>query len=1556
MLRRICTPMDFDNRTRIIWSWAHTHDWIIRSDAHIESQIFELYKEHKRTFFHQIKDLFKGKCRLCNHIDIKYDIRMQSEEKFFEPVDVAIDGKENYLKLQSNENSNFIYNNLNTLYSTYISTNNDDFFYKLIEDIGILTYMLTNATRYSDYILAIINFAKLRSSNSLTNTLLNGTIKESLVDYFKEVFGSFELQSSEDYFVEIREYLTKYDEIKNSAIYKKLYKFLMYALSMSLFSKIGLNFDAFGYSLLEKEAIKKKYYAGPDFIYCLLDTLTFLAERGEQCLKLGSMQPIFHSSRTYEEWIEKTVEIKRNANFLCNPEAMGFNRFSFIRDLKKAIETGTTIHNFATKPKSTDRLIVARILNELKLIEGTELTKSAAQKPREAPFSLCVASNSSTGKSTFSNILYHQFGKVTGLDTSPAFKYTRNANDDFWSGFNSTQWCTVLDDIAFLNPNAAAGCDKSMTEMLQVVNNVPFVPAQAALEDKGRTPFLCKLVIATTNTDHLNAQSYFSCPLAVQRRLPFVIGITPKPEFTKDRNFLDPSKIPYTEKGHYPDLWIIKVRRVIPHKENPKLATLVEVDTFDNIYKFTNWYSKEIIKFQDSQDKSTECEDNMSSVTICPDCYVPFHSCICEDDPNLQSMENISNTIETIENTYVDSLLNTESYYDTFFIYFNMFLIYLYFSSVFCVIRILYLDGYITRYIQRNTFNLKTTKFFLKKLGKKIHTKIGICKLTSSFAAILISGAGLYKLCKIALQHFTPSVSVQNAQSDEGKTPIITSTEKQNPWYKDTYVTTPFDTSNTITSTLSGNFQDFVNKIGNNCVYATMTYSRNGGTPSRNFKMVCLQGTQYITNNHSFPTDISNIVLTIIIEDPQKGINNNLTMNIFEHDITRFVEQDLCILNLTALPPKKSIIKFFPKQNFSGRFNGIYLQRLSDGSLRKTIVNSLNKVDNYPYKPLNRTIDTWMGKVTEPTVIGECGSLLIGQTPTGYAILGIHSAGAHNNVWSTQIHSKILDTMLKTLSTVNCGIEPKLNSLEYKRPLTTLHHKSVFRYIEEGSATVHGSFTGFRPKNSSKVIETPMIEHMLDDKYIIKHGPPVMSGWAPWRIAALEMVNPVVKIDTFVLDKCVSAFTRDIISKLDKDELNLIHILDDNTTVNGAAGVTYIDKINRNTSMGSPWKKCKKFFLTPYPTSDAPDGVKFVPEVYDRMQNIIDTYKESERARPLFCAHLKDEAVSFKKIMEQKTRVFTAAPVDWSLVVRKYLLSVVRVVQRNRFIFEAAPGTVAQSPEWAAIRTFITTFGNDRMIAGDYSKFDKRMPPCIILAAFKIIRNLCKEAGYTTDQLKVIDGIAADTSYPLVDFNGDLIQFYGSNPSGHPLTVIINSLANSLYMRYCYYQLNPDKEVISFQDNVKLMTYGDDNCMGVSKKIFWFTHTSIANCLAKVDIKYTMADKDAISVPYIHIDQISFLKRTWRWDNDVKGYLCPLEEDSINKMLTMWVPSKTISPEFQGVQVMTTATQEYFYYGKMIFEERRSFFLDVIRKMKWEPYVSESDFPTWDELYKRFWA
>jgi hypothetical protein len=243
------------------------------------------------------------------------------------------------------------------------------------------------------------------------------------------------------------------------------------------------------------------------------------------------------------------------------------------------------------------------------------------------------------------------------------------------------------------------------------------------------------------------------------------------------------------------------------------------------------------------------------------------------------------------------------------------------------------------------------------------------------------------------------------------------------------------------------------------------------------------------------------------------------------------------------------------------------------------------------------------------------------------------------------------------------------------------------------------------------------------------------------------------------------------------------------------------------------------------------------------------------------------------------------------------------------------------------------------------------MSPKEILAAFDIIIYFCQLSGnYSEEDIQIVRCIAEDTAFALVDFNGDLVQFYGSNPSGNPLTVILNSIVNSLRMRYVYFMLNPEHSVSTFKKNVNLMTYGDDNIMSVSRECDWFNHSSISETFATLNIVYTMADKESESVPFINIEDASFLKRTWRMDDNLKCFVAPLEEESIEKSLMVWTRSKSITKEVQGIDVISSALREYFWYGEKIYNEKLYLLKDLVKDLGWELWVQDSTFPTYSSL------
>jgi hypothetical protein len=115
-----------------------------------------------------------------------------------------------------------------------------------------------------------------------------------------------------------------------------------------------------------------------------------------------------------------------------------------------------------------------------------------------------------------------------------------------------------------------------------------------------------------------------------------------------------------------------------------------------------------------------------------------------------------------------------------------------------------------------------------------------------------------------------------------------------------------------------------------------------------------------------------------------------------------------------------------------------------------------------------------------------------------------------------------------------------------------------------------------------------------------------------------------------------------------------------------------------------------------------------------------------------------------------------------------------------------------------------------------------------------------------------------------------------------------------------------------------------------------------------------MADKEAESVPFLPMSQISFLKRNWVWNDELQTYLAPLDHESIEKMLMVWVRSKSISQEEQIMAVVNSAIREYFFYGRNIFEEKRILLYNMCKHLHLDNWFDGSSFPTWDDLVLTF--
>jgi len=1452
-----------------------------------------------------------------------------------------------------------------------------DHLVNLLESTVIFYYHMFTAKTFTARMMAIAAFAKMMQTK-LNNTQVAMMTLISVWEHLSKTSPDeeceFQLQAFEFPDIsDLRTFLNYYETFKSSKLYEKLYKFSMYALSLSLFDKVGINMDKCNMDKVAQEAIKKKYHFGLDFVHSLLDTVLFLCERGYQCLQSGSIEPIFHSELKYQEWFDTADKLIRNSKLLYTDTAgLQIDKFAYLADLKDTIEKGKSMRRLAARPE--DKILFNKILSSLEMAHDMECTKRNAMKDRPAPFPLLLYGGSSVGKSTLINVLFQQFGKLLNLSTQPEFKFTKNPNETFWSGHNPSQWCIVLDDIGFLNPTLGV-LDPTIGEMLSINNYVSYVTNQAELQDKGRCPVRAKFLIATTNTPHLNAHAYFSCPLAVQRRLPWIIDVRPKYCDPDKPGMLSSTLCPPTEPGTYPDYWIFVVRKVVP--ANPSLdarigarANIVDHATYNTMREFLTWFNQAVLDHEASQKKIAECGNNMAQVTLCSTCNIPSGWCTCMETQALEieapEPEESENEVVSISRTAMlkEYIQGTDAYEKIVLGYYGgLFGITSYSLPGLCA-DLSWGRGWKVKTLWESKHRLTLTRKAIGALGQVAYSSFSPTPWLSQAAVAVVAIIAAYKASSVIREHFfgpTPQGGVPSksylAQKREDKFGVY-----EHPYVERMQMNV--DDISPQTASNKGVDPSHTIKMIENAIYV-FTSLCEGVTRVTN--AVNVKGNVYMCNTHGIAPKTP-FYLTVTSTSGSGIVGNSNKILVSDTMVYRIPKSDFTFIQLRCRPPGRDLIPYFNRASYDGLLKGMYIGRDINGTVwHKEVANVRQGIDTFVSHGQKVTHPTWSGKVENPTDVGDCGAVLFSNTPAGHIILGIHTLGRDCDIRAIKISYEVLKEACEVFEQdpVESGYV-QVSAPSKERWISHMTPQSVVAGGNPGTANVVGSYVGeFKMRKQSCVAPTLIQATAVYHGYSVTHGAPDMSD-TPWLLALNDMTRPVTLLDEDILEHCVKS----IIDGTKNVSVKDVEVYDLKTAVNGRAGLKYCDKLNRKTSAGCPYKCPKTRFLYEVPSGPAEDLVMPTEEICNTMTEIENTYAARKRWHPVFSGNLKDEPVTLEKVAAKKTRVFTASPMAWTLVVRKHLLSVIVHMQTNRFVYETGPGVVAQSLEWEQIREYLVQHGENRIVAGDYSKFDKRMPANVILAAFDVIISICQRAGYSDREMAIVRGIAYDTAFPMVDFNGTLIEFYGSNPSGHPLTVIINGLANSIYMRYCYANLarqfvaklypgyvptSHATVLANFKKNVNLLTYGDDNIMGVSKSCDWFNHTAIAEVLALVDIGYTMADKEAKSVPFIHIDDSNFLKRTWRWDVDVEAYVAPLDHASINKMLTTCLLKGNITPEQHAIAVIETAGREYFWYGKEVFHEKRQMFLDIVRTCNLEAYVEDSTFPTWESLKEDFY-
>lgn len=583
---------------------------------------------------------------------------------------------------------------------------------------------------------------------------------------------------------------------------------------------------------------------------------------------------------------------------------------------------------------------------------------------------------------------------------------------------------------------------------------------------------------------------------------------------------------------------------------------------------------------------------------------------------------------------------------------------------------------------------------------------------------------------------------------------------------------------------------------------------------------------------------------------------------------------------------------------------------------------------------VSNSVRSWPGYVYEmkdlKTFPGMCMATMVSDTRApqilgfhlgGHAGTGIGCAAPMTQDTIKQMHDMYFGLHVSALEHINEGtVFTEHYGIEYFES-PQLHPKSPINWLpDQCNIRYFGSCTG-RTSYYSEVTSTPIAKLVTDVcGHEQEYKGPHFHRWKSWYESLVHSSNPAIGCETGVLDWAVKDYTNQLKQILEVDgiieeacKLTEIEI------VSGKDGVRFLGPMPPNTSCGHPLggpKRGKLVYLEPNETHNCPRT--FCSGIWEEVRRFKACLRSGQRYYPLFKACLKDEPTKAEK---EKVRVFQAAPLTLQIAIREYFLPIARILSLFPLVSECAVGINAMGPEWDQLQDHIKKFGTDRIVAGDYSKYDLRMSAKLTSAAFKILIDFAEMCGYSQEDLQMMRGIATEVVYPMMAYNGDLVMLQGSNPSGQNLTVYINSIVNSLLNRIGFRMLYPDFKG-RFCDAVALSTYGDDFKSSASEDFPDFHHMTLAEKLAYIDMTITMPDKTSKPIPFLTDEFCDFLKRTNRY-HEVGYYVGALSEESIFKSLKAVLRSRAVSLKEQSAMNIDGALREWFLHGREVYELRR---------------------------------
>jgi len=1279
-------------------------------------------------------------------------------------------------------------------------------------------------------------------------------------------------------------------------------------------------------------ARKCKWYLTEDLLHHVYSIVKGVFLKLAECLRTRSFTPLWGDKWDPKAWMfeaeasmthfivrttfgdaqnEVVLADLRNRKLVPVSWTTAVSPDCFLDDLEKLYVHGERVMG-QFKSDSGVAISMSRVRTRLRSFIDTLTVARTGCNERLVPYALFLFGQAGTGKTYLMDEIYRAIGIRNGYDVTSAGKYSWQCNVNFQDGFNHTQWAVFMDDVDHGVAPPAAGTRTHIEDLLALVNSKSLPVEQSDVAMKGKVFARPLLVMQSSNfaVSHVNQLSRY--PPAWHRRFKAHVTVAPKPEYACGQGMLDKAAA-FSSLTH--DMYVLEVRRFSEAKVDPtntKGIPLSEPEVM-SFPEFMKWLQQDYAEHISRE--QALLTRKISANAHCEVCGLPTNRSCGHEVVERQMFARAMNlfTLGAMPIAAVCSVVGLHQQVQA---------------------RLLARAMHVQLAQDYDCIPPRTFEDDVRDVFEVFARAAG--------AGLICIGAGatIVECLKLVYQN-------RVANATDGLIPFgwLRANQEYKPGVPPASLNQGFTKDEIIADLQS-------------CV---VPVSSSQGS----MYGVLLSHNTILIPTHLIAHPVGKTMnidygSTVEVHFPARKVAIQVTT--FNSRVCSNVE--LLLVRCGSLMATTGLVKrFMPTIDRSiHMFSNVEVWTTS--LLSKT---STNQVKSTPVG-----FDLFTDATTSS---GDCGAVYLAQFNNVWHVCAIHYAvvmgtGQAMGAMVARDELERLFTQLSTVASpvvryqglistspvVEFGKYPVKSEVwaahshhgaqifpfgEVFPPIAGMSNKTKIKrslFYEEASEKWEERWCGQRPY----WLLPDFRGRMVDDKWVS----PYTNMFATQNLAVPD-------------EEYLALSLIDYLSGIDDLSYTGYATLSEEQVLTGVMG-SNIHAVNVRTSVGPPFNKSKQQFV-----ALKRDDSHMAPEIWETVDYINGMLDEGVIPAAASICTLKDENLKPGKM----PRVFNNMPFAYNFVLKQHFAPVKEFMRANPTFFESYVGTNMTSLDVNRVveplRQTDPTLQN--VIARDARALDKSYNGVVYDYIAMAFYSMAFVLGFDAMRHHNLIMGLKNTTYII---KGDAFGVY-NNPSGNDLTVEVNGVDISVGDRYVYYKQKfpnglPSElkeyvrrymasffespvphdvpESVDYRKKNALATYGDDN---LKTSLVPYDPSEVD--IWREDLGLIMTDeKKADVITARPLTEVSFLKRSFVFDEELHSYIPPLDLKSIARML-LWKKDSVLSDRDHACVALSCAGRELAYHGVDLHLEFSTWAEQIVSKygLSGNPYLDLREFSAW---------